>query len=114
MKSRVKNFVFLHLCIFIYTLTTVTAKITSRYEFLSLPYLTGYAVMVVILGVYAILWQQAIKPFPAAVSYSNKSFTVIWTLIFSAAFFSEKITINNIIGTALIVCGVFVVAKDVE
>ena len=114
MKTKIKNFLFLHVCIFIYTLTTVTAKITSDFVFLSFPYLAGYAVMVAVLGFYALLWQQAIKPLPAAVSYSNKSFTVIWTLVFSTVFFDEKVTVNNVIGAALIVCGVFVVAKDVE
>lgn len=114
MNRKVKNFLFLHVCILIYTLTTVTAKVTSQYEFLSVPYIAGYAVMVGILGIYAILWQQAIKPFSAAVSYSNKSFTTIWTLLFSVFLFDEKITVNNIIGTILIISGVFVVAKDVE
>ena len=114
MKIKLKNILFLHICIFIYTLTTITAKITSRYEFMSFPYIIGYVVMVLILGIYAILWQQAIKPFPAAVSYSNKSFTTIWTLLFSVAIFGEKVTVNNIIGTIFIILGVFMVAKDVE
>lgn len=114
MKSKVKNIVFLHICIFIYSLTTLTAKITSAYEFLSFKYIAGYAVMVFILGVYAIVWQQAIKPFSAAVSYSNKSVTTIWTLLFSAIFFGERITWNNILGTALIIFGVIMVARDVE
>lgn len=114
MKSKVKNIVFLHICIFIYSLTTLTAKITSAYDFLSFEYIAGYAVMVLILGVYAIVWQQAIKPFPAAVSYSNKSVTTIWTLIFSAVLFGERITLNNIIGTIFIIAGVIMVARDVE
>ena len=62
MRTKVKNIIFLHICIFIYTWTTITAKITSRFDFLSWEYILGYVVMVFILGVYAILWQQAIKP----------------------------------------------------
>ena len=114
MRTKVKNIIFLHICIFIYTWTTITAKITSRFAFLSWEYILGYVVMVFILGVYAILWQQAIKPFSAAVSYSNKSFTTIWTLLFSALLFGERITLNNIIGTFLIILGVFMVGRDVE
>ena len=114
MKSKVKNIAFLHVCILIYSLTSLTAKITSAYDFLSLKYIVGYAMMVFILGVYAIVWQQAIKPFPAAVAYSNKSVTTIWTLLFSAIFFGERITWNNIVGTILIIFGVVMVVRDVE
>lgn len=114
MLDKVKNICFLHVCIFIYTLTTITAKITARYDFLSVQYIIGFGIMVAILGIYAILWQQAIKPFPAAVSYSNKSVTMIWTLIFSVFLFEEQITVNNVLGTILIIFGVIVVSRDVE
>lgn len=114
MKKKIKDIGFLHVCVFIYTFTTITAKITSTFDFMSWKYLMGYTVMVLILGVYAILWQQAIKPFSASVAYANKSVTMIWTLLFSAIFFGEGITKNNIIGTILIILGVVMVARDVE
>ncbi len=113
-KNKIFNYIYLHLCILLYTATTILSKYASTYEFLSLNYIIIFALMIVNLGVYAILWQQAIKPFKASVAYSNKSVTTIWTLIFSALIFNERITIHNIIGTAMIIFGVVLVALENE
>ena len=63
MKIKLKNILFLHICIFIYSLTTIAAKVTSRYQFLSFPYIIGYVVMVLILGIYAIKFAIPDKAF---------------------------------------------------
>ena len=112
--KNIKRYVFLHACILLFTLTTILSKYASVYDFLSLEYIGIYALMVINLGVYAILWQQAIKPFKASVAYSNKSVTTIWTLIFSAILFDEGITIFNIIGAALIIFGIVLVTLKNE
>ncbi len=112
--KNIKKYVFLHACILLFTFTTILSKYASVYDFLSLEYIGIYALMVINLGVYAILWQQAIKPFKASVAYSNKSVTTIWTLIFSAILFGEGITIFNIIGAALIIFGIVLVTMKNE
>ncbi len=115
MKDKIqviKKYIFLHVCILVYTMSSVMTKYASQYEFLSIEYLCYMAVVFGILGVYAIIWQQAIKPFSPSVAYSNKSVTTIWTLIFSNLLFGEGITLNNIIGVIIIILGVIMVAKD--
>ncbi|MCD8026849.1 MAG: EamA family transporter [Clostridiales bacterium] len=79
---------------------------------MSVKYLLCYAVIIIILGIYAILWQQAIKGFNPSVAYSNKSVTTIWVLLFSELLFNEGITVNNIIGAVLIMLGVVLVTKN--
>lgn len=111
-KPGWKKYLFLHLCIFWYTATTILSKIASDLEFLSLPYILCYGSIVVVLGIYAILWQQAIKGFKPSVAYSNKSVHLIWTLLVSALLFHEQITWNNLVGAALIIFGVCVVVQD--
>lgn len=113
-KNKVFKYIFLHICVLLFTATTILSKYASTYEFLSLNYIIIFALMICNLGVYAILWQQAIKPFKASVAYSNKSVTTIWTLIFSAILFSERITIHNIIGALMIIFGVVLVALEDE
>lgn len=107
-----KKYLFLHLCIFWYTGTTILSKVASDLDFLSLPYLLCYGGIVAVLGIYAILWQQAIKGFKPSVAYSNKSVNLIWTLIVSALLFGEQITWNNLAGAALIILGVCLVVQD--
>ena len=113
-KKKIFNYIFLHICVLLFTATTILSKYASTYEFLSLNYIIIFALMIINLGVYAILWQQAIKPFNASVAYSNKSVTTIWTLIFSAIIFDERITIYNIIGTVMIILGVVLVTSENE
>ncbi len=112
LSEQVKNYLFLHLTILVYTGTTILSKYAAGEQFLSLPYILFMGGMVLVLGVYALLWQQAIKPFSPSVAYSNKSVTTIWTLLFSAVLFGEGITVGNVIGAILIVCGVVLVAQD--
>lgn len=110
--QRIKDIIFLHICILIFTGTTVLSKYISRFDFLSLEYILVFFAMFAILGFYALLWQQAIKRFSASVAYSNKSVTTIWTLLFSAILFGEGITLNNAIGAAIIIAGVILVAQN--
>lgn len=107
-----KQYFFLHLCIFWYTGTTILSKVASDMEFLSLPYLLCYGGIIVVLGLYAIFWQQAIKGFKPSVAYSNKSVNLIWTLVVSALLFHEQITWNNLAGAAVIILGVCLVVQD--
>lgn len=111
---KIKNISFLHFCILLYTMTTILSKVAAGYSFLSVGYILVFSAMIINLGVYAILWQQAIKPFNASVAYSNKSVTTIWTLIFSNFIFKEGITFYNIIGAIMIILGVVLVVKGDE
>lgn len=113
-KKKFLNYIFLHISILLFTVTTILSKYASAYEFLSLNYILILTLMVINLGVYAVLWQQAIKPFKASVAYSNKSVTTIWTLAFSAILFNERITIHNIIGALMIIFGVVLIASENE
>lgn len=88
------------------------SKVASHYEFLSFGYLFCFFIMFLILGLYAIFWQQAIKGFSPSIAYSNKSVTTIWVLIFSQLFFHEGITLKNVIGAMVIILGVIMVAKN--
>nr|WP_296957168.1 EamA family transporter [uncultured Mediterraneibacter sp.] len=111
-QQRMKDFLFLHLCILWYTMTSILSKAASRYPFLSFKYLICFAGIFITLGSYAILWQQVIKRFKPSVGYSNKSVSLIWTMFFSALIFNERITLYNIIGAVIIITGVILVAQD--
>ncbi|NLG04492.1 MAG: EamA family transporter [Clostridia bacterium] len=110
--NTIKKYIKLHLCILVYTGSSVMSKVASTYEFLSLGYILCFFVMFLILGLYAICWQQAIKGFSPSIAYSNKSVTTIWVLIFSQIFFHEGITLKNVIGAVIIILGVILVAQN--
>lgn len=110
--KNIQKYLFLHFCILIYTATSILSKFAAGFDFLSIPYIACMGGIVVSLGVYALLWQQAIKPFSPSVAYSNKSVTTIWVMIFSALIFGEGITLCNVIGTIMIIAGVILVAQE--
>ena len=93
-------------------MSSIVSKVASQYDFLSISYILCFVAMFATLGFYAIIWQQVIKVFSPSVAYSNKAVTIIWVLIFSNILFHEGITIQNIIGTILIIVGVIMVAQN--
>ena len=113
-QNKLLNIIKLHLCILLYVCVSLLSKIAAQFPFLSMAYILLICGMFVVLGLYALLWQQAIKPFPPSVAYSNKSITIIWTTIISALFFSEKITMNNILGIPVIIAGIVLVVSNDE
>ena len=68
----------------------------------------------VLLAIYALLWQQALKRFDPNVAYANRSVVIIWSMVWSALIFQERITVANIIGTAIIITGTMLVNTDAE
>ena len=70
-KAKLKDIFMLQIVIAIYTLSTVCAKFASGQEFMSFQFILYYGLEMVILGVYAIVWQQLIKKFEISVAYAN-------------------------------------------
>ena len=83
----------------------------SRQEILSWPYLLWIAGAVGVMGVYALLWQQVIRRMPISTAYMFKGTSLIFILLISVLLFGEAITLNNIIGSAIIVLGIVLFSK---
>ena len=69
------------------------------------------AIIILLLGFYAIGWQQIIKRLPLTTAFANKAVTVVWGIIWGAVFFQEKVTIGKVIGAILVILGVVVYAN---
>ncbi len=96
----------------LYSLTGVCTKWASAGEFLSWQYILGIGGAVLILGVYAILYQQILKKIPLTTAYMFKGSGVIFTLLYSVLLFGEIITWPNIIGAILIIVGITLFARE--
>jgi drug/metabolite transporter (DMT)-like permease len=109
-KSKLKNnifiFLFLHILLCFFSLSGVFSKRASAESFLSLRFIAFYSGVILILGVYAICWQQIIKRMHLSVAYANKAVTVIWGLLWGTVFFNEQITPRKILGAVIVVIGV--------
>lgn len=73
-----------------------------------------YGFSLLILGVYAILWQQVIKKIPLNIAYANKAITLVWGMVWGAVIFKEHISIANLIGAAVVLAGVLLMVTGGE
>lgn len=111
--NKLKDIVYLQLCVCFFSLSSIASKFASNYVFLSYKFILCYSIEIMILGIYAIVWQQIIKKNEISIVYASKATTIFWSLLWSFIVFKENITIQNIIGTILIFIGVLVVNKNV-
>ena len=95
----------------IYACTSIFTKMASRQEMLSWPYLLWMAGAVGVMGVYAILWQQVLKRVELSTAYMFKGTGMIFGLLIAWLILGEQITINNMIGAAVIITGIALFAK---
>ena len=105
-KTDKKVFIALHLLLLFYSLSSVLSKLAAGQRFLSLPFFLCYGGMFLILVVYAVGWQQILKRLPLTVAFANKAVTLVWSMVFGALLFGERIGLNQLIGCALAVAGV--------
>jgi len=112
--KKIKNIVLLQGVIIIYTISSVMSKQASASGDDLLRFLFFFGMEVVILGVYALFWQQMIKRFELSVAYANRSMAVVWSMVWAVIFFHDTITIQNIAGVALVVAGTLIINTDME
>ena len=106
---RLRNVLILQAVIVIYTLSSVMAKMASGEEPFSVPFLLFYLAELVILGVYAVLWQQMIKKFELSVAYTNRAMALLWSMLWAVVLFHDRVTVKNVIGVALVIAGTLIV-----
>lgn len=108
-KATLKDLLILQIIVVIYTLSGVASKFAAGYTFLSLGFVLCYGLEILILGVYAILWQQIIKRFDLSIAYANRSVALLWSMIWAVMLFHETITVKNMIGVAIVITGTILV-----
>ncbi len=113
-RLKIKNFIFLHLLLLIFSFCSVFSKLASQNEFLSFKFCMFYGLSILILGIYAIFWQQILKKFTLTTAFINKAITIVWGIIWGIVFFKEKIQLNMIVGAIIVFIGVSLVVLTDE
>ena len=115
-KIDKKVFLALHLLLLLFAGTTVLSKLAAGEEFLSLRFCLFFGGEFVLLGIYALGWQQILKRLPLTVAYTNKAVTLVWSMVFGVLLFRETVSLRQILGCVLVVLGVvlFVLADGEE
>lgn len=109
-KDRLKTLFLLHIMLMVYSMSGICSKMAAGTDFLSFKFCLYYGIIIVLLGLYAIGWQQIIKRLPLTTAFANKAVTIVWGIIWGYIFFHEPITVGKVIGAALVTAGVVLYA----
>ena len=105
-----KKFLLLCACFLIASSSGVFLKFASMYEFLSVRYVLYFGMTVLVMGIYAVLWQEVLKLIPLNKAYLYKSSGIGISLMYAYIIFGENITFHNIIGCAMIIAGIIILS----
>ncbi len=114
MLKKLKNILLLQGVVVVYTISGVMSKNASASKGDSVRFLFFFGMEFVILGIYALLWQQIIKRFELSVAYANRSMSVLWSMVWAVVLFHDSITLHNIIGVLLVTAGTIIINTDTK
>ena len=109
-KTKIKTLLLLHILLMVYSMSGICSKMAAKESSINLKFCLFYGIIIVLLGIYAIGWQQIIKRLPLTTAFANKAITVVWGLVWGLVFFSETITYGKVLGALLIIAGVVIYA----
>ena len=109
-KADVRILLALHCLLVLMSLRGVMSQFAARFEFMSVGFVLCYGAMVVLLGVYALGWQQVIKRIPLTTAYANRAITVLWGIVWGALLFHEGVNPLKIAGALVVLFGVVLYA----
>lgn len=112
--EKIKNYVFLHFCVLLFSFTSVFSKMASMQLTkggLRNPWLYFFAfLMLADCFLYALCWQKIIKKFDLHIGYANRSVYLFWSQLWAVAIFGESLTVKNVVGLLIVFAGVVVVS----
>ncbi len=109
--QKVKLYILLHLLLMMFSAVGICSKTAAAQEFMSFKFIVLYGVMLLILAVYAFAWQQVIKRLPLTTAFANKAVTVVWGMVWGVVAFQEHISLNKVLGSAIIIAGIILYSK---
>ena len=105
----IKNKLYLLFVFLIYSIALLFAKYASIYTILDYQLYIFYILELIVLLIYAILWQRALKYNKLNIAYLFKSSTILYSTLFGIILFDEVLTIFNIIAITFIFIGIYMV-----
>ncbi len=114
--AKYKNFMKIQIANIIFSLASVVTKFVSvvwqEQGIFNIKFVSGVALYVVLLGIYAVFWQRIMKKIDLSSAYLCKGMVIFWSLLWAYLLLNENITGLNLIGTILIFVGTTVVMKN--
>ncbi len=101
-------YIFALIAIVIESFSSAILKIAGQYPLLSANYLLWFALAVAVMGIYAVAWQLVLEHLPLSTAYMRKGITYVLIFVWAAFLFHEAITLQQVVGIAVIIVGMAV------
>ncbi len=112
MAEKVKTIVKLQIVVLIYTFASIFAKLASGEKLFSLSFCFFTGMELLVLFLYALVWQQVMKKTELTVAYANREMYLLWSLLWAVVFFQNKITFFNVIGCIFVIIGTVLITSE--
>lgn len=106
--GKVKKYFMLHAVFFFYSFTGILSKLASSENMLGRKFWIYYFLELMILFIYAIVWQQIMKRIALITAYANRAVLIIWGLVWGCLIFGERVTFNKVFGAIVIIIGMLI------
>lgn len=107
-----KSSIHLALAMLIYSASTISMKYAAMQVPFSLLFFGLYALALVFLLLYAIVWQNLLKKFDLSKAYASKGLTIVYGLLAGSLLFGETIGLKRILASSIVIVGVYMVISD--
>ncbi|MCI8364819.1 MAG: transporter [Eubacterium sp.] len=101
-------YLFALIAILIESFSSVCLKLAGEFPVFSKNYVLYYFGALIIMGIYAVLWQLLLEHLPLTTAYLRKGVTYILLYLWAYIFFGEHISLMQWVGTAIILAGMVV------
>lgn len=98
--------------ILVYSMVSVLSKAAALQDFLSMPFLLFYGGELVLMAVYAVVWQICLEKVPLVSAYAMRGFLFVLIGIWSWLFYHETLSLVQWIGMLVIIAGVLISESD--
>lgn len=112
MTARTRSFCLLQVALILFSLGSVCSKKAAGHDYSSFPFLFWYGLLIIVLVVYAALWQRVLRHLELTIAYASKSLVIIWSLLWAILIFGETITWTNFLGATVIIVGVILTGTE--
>lgn len=107
-----KKYILLFGAFLIYSVGGIFSKTAGFKEMPSWPWLLFTGLYLLMLVIYALVWQMALKRFPLSTAYCSKAVVIVLGMIWGALIFNETIKPRMIIGAAVVIAGVVLIGLE--
>lgn len=93
----------------VFSLAGVLLKAGARHPVFSAAFIPYYAGAFLCVFFFALVWQQVLRACELITAYAWRGTILLWTFLWASLFFGETVTLSNILGAILVVCGMMLV-----